>query len=267
MGFFGGLVGQGGGVVGIPLMTSLGRLTQHQAHGTSLVAVASTGLAGALAYWQAGGAEEGVDTLAALMLAGSASLFAGLGARLSKRVSSPNLKKYMGAFMVAASVSVAVKAYSDYPDHRGSLTSTVASAASANAVASPVLSMSDKAALLTPARIATIGAIGAVTGFASGFLGIGGGLVMVPLLTLCTSMHQSQVLGTSLLAMVIPAVVGSWTHLRLGNVFVPIVPSMVAGTLVGGYLGGKLSTNLTQTQQRAIVSITIFTLALRMLRK
>jgi len=178
-------------VVGIPLMTSLGRLTQHQAHGTSLVAVASTGLAGALAYWQAGGAEEGVDTLAALMLAGSASLFAGLGARLSKRVSSPNLKKYsttsfnstpytmltllfmcryMGAFMVAASVSVAVKAYSDYPDHRGSLTSTVASAASANAVASPVLSMSDKAALLTPARIATIGAIGGVTGFASGFL-------------------------------------------------------------------------------------------------
>lgn len=65
----------------------------------------------------------------------------------------------------------------------------------------------------------------------------------------------------------IPAVVGSWAHLRLGNVFVPIVPSMVAGTLVGGYLGGKLSTNLTQTQQRAIVSITIFTLALRMLRK
>jgi 3-polyprenyl-4-hydroxybenzoate decarboxylase len=76
----------------------------------------------------------------------------------------------MGAFMVAASVSVAVKAYSDYPDHMGSLTSTVASAASANAVASPVLSMSDKAALLTPARIATIGAIGGVTGFASGFL-------------------------------------------------------------------------------------------------
>jgi uncharacterized membrane protein YfcA len=66
---------------------------------------------------------------------------------------------------------------------------------------------------------------------------------------------------------VIPAMVGSWTHMRLGNVFTPMLPSMVAGTLAGGYLGGKLSTSLTQTEQRAIVSITIFTLALRMLRK
>jgi uncharacterized membrane protein YfcA len=55
--------------------------------------------------------------------------------------------------------------------------------------------------------------------------------------------------------------------MRLGNVFTPMLPSMVTGTLAGGYLGGKLSTSLTQTEQRAIVSITIFTLALRMLRK
>lgn len=50
-GFFGGLVGQGGGVVAVPAMTAFAGLTQHQAHGTSLIMVATTGLAGALSYY------------------------------------------------------------------------------------------------------------------------------------------------------------------------------------------------------------------------
>lgn len=90
---------------------------------------------------------------------------------------------------------------------------------------------------------------------------------MVPLLTLCTNMHQSQILGTSLLAMVIPSAIGSLTHLRLGHVSLPIVPAMVVGSLGGAYLGGKLSTNLTQAQQRAVVAGTLFTLAIKMLRQ
>jgi hypothetical protein len=50
-GFLGSLAGMGGGFVMIPLMTSrLLQLSQHQAHGTSLFAVATTGAAGALSY-------------------------------------------------------------------------------------------------------------------------------------------------------------------------------------------------------------------------
>ena len=45
-GMFGGLVGLGGGVIMIPLMVGVLKLTQHQAHGTSLVALVFTGIAG-----------------------------------------------------------------------------------------------------------------------------------------------------------------------------------------------------------------------------
>jgi len=185
MGFFGGLVGQGkvvvvvvvimayirrmnagGGVVGIPMMTSLARLTQHQAHGTSLIAVASTGLAGALAYWHRGGVEEGVDVAAASILAGSASLLARAGALSSELVPPHRLSRYMGAFMLMASFSVAIKAYIDHEQVSASLTGD-------GGVSKPSLSIPDLkvfTAQLTPTRVATIGAIGVVTGFSAGFL-------------------------------------------------------------------------------------------------
>lgn len=202
MGFFGGLVGQGtphrpfhqgpelalrmcpfgdrpgGGVVGIPLMTSLLGLTQHQAHGTSLVAVASTGVAGALAYWQAGGVEQGVDITAALLLTGSAALLARLGAKASRKVSSPHLKRYMAIFMLVSSFSVAAKAYLEayHPgtDRSSSETSDDSSTDDQKkqiTIPSPsVQNFREKVAQLTPEYIAMIGAIGAATGFASGFL-------------------------------------------------------------------------------------------------
>jgi hypothetical protein len=86
----------------------------------------------------------------------------------------------MGVFMVVASLSVAVKAYIDYPPRKeegalvvftdGTPTGIADAATPIVASPAPVLSIVERAALLSPARIATIGAIGAVTGFASGFL-------------------------------------------------------------------------------------------------
>ncbi len=49
-GFFGGLLGLGGGVIMIPLMTWLAKMTQHQAHGTSLVELVFTAIVGVMIY-------------------------------------------------------------------------------------------------------------------------------------------------------------------------------------------------------------------------
>lgn len=106
---------------------------------------------------------------------------------------------------------------------------------------------------------------------------------MVPILTTFTDMHQSQILGSSLLAMVTPhtqhspcrhsqstrqvppAIIGSLTHFKLGHVILPLVVPLSLGTTVGAYLGGKLSTGLTETQQRAIIALVVFSLGLKTL--
>jgi uncharacterized membrane protein YfcA len=56
-GAFGGLVGLGGGVIMISLMVRFFGLTQHQAHGTSLMALVFTGLTGAATYYLKGSVE------------------------------------------------------------------------------------------------------------------------------------------------------------------------------------------------------------------
>ena len=69
---FGGLIGLGGGAVMIPLMVRFFKFSQHQGHGTSLMALVFTGLSGAVTYYLKGS----VDIWAAVLLAASAMLTA-----------------------------------------------------------------------------------------------------------------------------------------------------------------------------------------------
>jgi uncharacterized membrane protein YfcA len=59
--------------------------------------------------------------------------------------------------------------------------------------------------------------IGALGGLVSGLLGIGGGIVFVPALTLLLGLDQVHAEATSLLAIVPVALVGSWRQRRYGN--------------------------------------------------
>ncbi|KAJ9436863.1 hypothetical protein DIPPA_30464, partial [Diplonema papillatum] len=70
-GFLGSLIGLGGGFVAVPLLTGTLKLTQHQAHGTSLAAVTATGTFGALSYGSVGS----VDVTAAMAIACGVCLF------------------------------------------------------------------------------------------------------------------------------------------------------------------------------------------------
>ena len=79
MGTLGGMVGIGGGVVAIPLMVSFLGLTQHQSHGTSLVAVTGGAIVGATNYYLYG--DGAIDFVAAGVIAPTAALFAPLGVR------------------------------------------------------------------------------------------------------------------------------------------------------------------------------------------
>src|SRR5512145_895233 len=88
-GIFGGLIGLGGGIIMIPLLTMVLGLSRKQAHGTSLVGVIFTGLGGAITYHLHGN----VDWLAAGMLGLPAILTAGAGARFADTLPEWKLKK------------------------------------------------------------------------------------------------------------------------------------------------------------------------------
>jgi len=234
-GVLGGLVGIGGGMVMIPLMVAFLGMGQHQAHGTSLFAVVFTGLVGASTYAMHGS----VNHFAAAVLAITGGVMAVVGARYTQRLSDRALRRAFGFFLIAMSALMLLKPYL------------------------PVV-----AALQTTAGtgVAILLVSGAAVGFLAGLMGVGGGGIMIPVLVLVMGMSQYTAQGTSLAAMVPPAVVGSWTHRRLGNVRKDVLLVLIAGVLVGTWLGGATAHLVAERDLRVFFSLIILWVGFRDVR-
>ena len=87
--------------------------------------------------------------------------------------------------------------------------------------------------------IAIVGGFGA--GFLSGTIGIGGGLLFVPTMTVGLRLSQAVAQGTSLLAIVPTAIVGGVTHLRRGNVLFRQAAWMGGGGVIGAVIGALVA--------------------------
>jgi len=231
-GILGGLVGIGGGMIMIPLMVAFLGMGQHQAHGTSLFAVVFTGLVGAVTYAMHGS----VNHFAAAVLAVTAGVMAIIGARYTQRLSEKALRRTFGFFLIAMSALMLSKPYLP-------------------AVAA--LSVTGWAG------VTTLLISGAVVGFLAGLMGVGGGGIMTPVLVLLMGMSQYTAQGTSLAAMVPPAVVGSWTHRRLGNVRKDVLLVLIAGVLAGTCLGGAMAHLVPERELRILFSLVILWVGIR----
>ena len=87
-----------------------------------------------------------------------------------------------------------------------------------------------------------IAAAATFTGFLTGFFGVGGGFIVVPMLVLALGFPMKEASGTSLLVMIIAS--GAGLAARVGthsNVDWPVVLAFAAASMVGGLLGGPLT--------------------------
>jgi len=83
--------------------------------------------------------------------------------------------------------------------------------------------------------------IGALTGFYSGFLGLGGGFVLVPILTRWLGFDIKRAIGTSLLAIAILSIPGTITHALLGHIDWGLAAMLAVGVIPGAMLGSKIA--------------------------
>ena len=86
-------------------------------------------------------------------------------------------------------------------------------------------------------------ALGLAGGTLSGLLGVGGGILFVPALTLALSLSQIKAEATSLLAIVPVALVGAARQYRYGNVRLRDA-AIVGGLSALGVLGGVALANV-----------------------
>jgi uncharacterized membrane protein YfcA len=233
-GLFGGLVGLGGGVIMITLMVRFFKFSQHQAHGTSLMALVFTGLSGAFTYYLQGS----VDVLAAALLAASAIFTARFGAVYANALPEWKLKRAFGVFIICVSFLLLSKPYLaqlTFLDHPAS----------------------------GWLKIVVLLGSGAAAGFLSGMMGVGGGSIMVPAMVLLVGDSQYTAQGSSLLAMVPTGSAGAYTHWRLGNVVLRVLPGLIPGIMIGAYGGASLAHLCSEANLRLIFAVVLIWLGIR----
>jgi hypothetical protein len=109
-------------------------------------------------------------------------------------------------------------------------------------------------------------AVGFVGGLASGLLGVGGGIVMVPGLVLALALGQRRAHGTSLAAIVPIGIVGAAVYgLDGGHIDLPIAAALAAGAVVGAPLGVRALAGIGEGALRWLFIIVALAAGVRLL--
>ena len=103
--------------------------------------------------------------------------------------------------------------------------------------------------------------VGALVGFLTGLLGVGGGFIIVPALTLLLGLEMSTAVGTSLVIIVINSVAGFSAHIQNLTLDWPIVLTFAASAIVGSLLSARVATKLPDKHIRITFAITILAVA------
>jgi len=104
--------------------------------------------------------------------------------------------------------------------------------------------------------------IGVFAGMASGLIGIGGGIIVVPCLIYLFGFSQHAAQGTTL-AMLIPpiGILAAWAYYKQGHANLPVAGLICLGFVLGGYLGAKLAIGLPEVILRKIFGACLLLIA------
>ena len=231
-----GLLGIGGGVVLVPAMVYLLHYDQHLAQGTSLfILLPPIGLGGLLQYWKNGQ----VDLRAGIYCAIGFLLGGYGGGLIAVPMPSRYLQGAFGFFLMLSAVLLWKKT-------RGATT---------------LASQTKDAFPVSQLRSFGIFGIAAICGVAAGMVGIGGGVLLVPLLGLLFGFSQHKAQGTSLVALIPPTgLLAFIVYAKAGYVRWDTGALLIPGVFVGGILGGKLARQLHATRMRQVFAALMFLL-------
>ena len=193
-GLLSGAFGVGGGIIMVPLLTTIAKLDQRRAAATSLIAIIPAGVVGTITY----GLSGHVDLVAAMLIAAGGVAGSYIGTRLLHRLSI----RWLRWLFIGMLLLVTVRLFLEVPVRSGVI-------------------------VLSPVSIAGLVLLGLVMGIASGLFGIGGGVIVVPILVALFGAGDLLAKGTSLLAIIPGAVTGTVRNARAG------VVDVIDGAIVG----------------------------------
>ncbi len=218
-----GLIGGGGSILTVPILVYLLGVGAHEAVGMSLAVVGATSVIGSYLHWR----HNNVDISAGLLFGIAGIIGALIGSPLTQLISPGALLLIFGVLMLVVAISMIWRrktAINDAP-HKPHL---------------------------IQGALAGLG-----VGVLTGFLGVGGGFLIVPALVFFGGLAMKKAIGTSLFVIFLNCAAGLVGHMSQ-NVFdwglAGVVMALaVAGTIAGTVLSHRIEAHRLQSMFAVLV--------------
>lgn len=282
IGIFSGLLGIGGGTLMVPIFRLGFGMSAISSTATSLFTIIPTSLAGLITHVKnktcipkvgvlcgLGGActsplgvyLASISPSWAIMLAAAAIIGYSSYSMFRKAIRMPkiapqgesavtgkDLEKEAEKAARAAQAAQAAAAQAQAAQGKGQPTTTKAAANATKTASAP----KEEPFKLSVKKVALCLLIGLIAGLASGYVGVGGGFIMVPLFISLLGIMMRQASGTSLVAVTILAIPGVVEQGLLGHIDYIAGIAMAVGSIPGAVIGASLIRKVPERKLRFV---------------
>jgi hypothetical protein len=240
------MVGLGGGFLIVPILIFFFNLNSHEAVGTSMVMVIFTALSSTFAYAR----QKRIDYGVGLKLAIGTVPGALVGAYLTMLVSGELLTAMFGVFLLFVAFQIARTGRNRNATNTGS---------ERNIVDAKGIRFNYMARVAPGLPISFLG------GVVSGFFGVGGGTVLVPVMAIVVGMPMHIAIAGSMFIMCFTSISGAVTHLTLGNVVPEYALYLSIGIIFGTQIGAAVARRLKSQVLRKVFAASLVVVGIRMI--
>ncbi len=218
-GVLSGMFGVGGGFTTTPLLRFFTDAPALIAVATPLVSMIPTTLVGAATHLRA----RNVDVSTALRVGVVGGVAAIFGAQATRWVGGSVVLVVTGVVLIASAIEMFARSRTS--------TAPQGDEAASESVPTP------------PARptLAACAVSGLIAGAGSGFLGVGGGFILVPLFVGWFRFPMKRAIGTSLLSIAVISTPALISHVLLGNIDFRLGLMLAIGAVPGGWIGARIA--------------------------
>jgi uncharacterized membrane protein YfcA len=241
------LTGIGGGIFIVPVLTLLYEFVPANAVGTSLTTIVFTAIAAALNYAR----QRRIYWRTGLVLASITVPGAYLGAWLTTQLQPRDLGLIFGFFLIF----VAVYIIADLSNVRRSKNQA------------ETKQRSDSEMVRSGKTIALGAGLSFFGGLASGLLGIGGGLLVVPIMTFAMGMSIHLATATSMFTMIFTSISGVVQHYQASHINFESALLLALGAVFGAQVGAYTSKKISSKNLRRVFGIIVIVSGINMILK
>jgi hypothetical protein len=266
-GLLGSALGVGGGFLIVPILTLALHLPIHVAIGSSLVAIVANSCTAAGIYTKAR-----LTNVKLGLLLETATVPGAIIGGLAAAVIAPSiLSALFGLVLIYAAYTMVARPYFMSEDVL-SADNSIAPDNTLNSLSSSLANSYydqnlDKVVIYKVTH--TPAGLGAsfFAGVLSSLLGIGGGIIKVPVMNLAMGLPMKAAIATSTFMIAITTTVGALIYHYYGNIYPFIVAPLIIGVVVGARLGVELAQRARGILLRRIFGVFLFLVALLMFLK